>query len=207
VARHLLATTPGLAAGLTVLELGAGTGLVSIVAADAGAAVTATDYNSIPLLLLGASAALQELTVATALFDMAGSDPLPPADVVVAADVMCVGLPPRCCYSPHLPPLPRYETDTGAAAARRVVEAYRRGSRVIVGDSPGRAGRPAFLATLAEALPDVGGVEFFQVGGQTVTGDRHDLICGAGSVSVSKEPEVLSIALMDTERWGVRVYQ
>lgn len=59
VSRYLLAEVP--LAGTTVLELGAGTGLVALVAADAGARVTATDYNSVPLRLLDASAAKQVL--------------------------------------------------------------------------------------------------------------------------------------------------
>lgn len=100
---------------------------------------------------------------------MADPEPLPPADVVVAADVM-------------------YLAKTGEAAARRVVEAYERGSRVIVGDSPDRPGRPAFLATLAELVPDVAGVCFFEQAADD-DGPTHEGI-------------VRSVALMDSALWG-----
>ncbi len=119
---------------LTILELGAGTGLVSIAAAVAGVPnIKATDYEKIPLKLLefaaknlnnipDSSSSEERLSskIETFLFDICDENtPLPSADIVVAADIM-------------------YEPKTGIAMAHRVIEALRNGSRVIVGCSPGR---------------------------------------------------------------------
>jgi predicted nicotinamide N-methyase len=59
-----------------------------------------------------------------------GSDALPPADFVVAADVL-------------------YEAPLASAIARRVIEARARKSRVVVGD-PGRIFRALFAKLVAE---------------------------------------------------------
>lgn len=118
---------------VTVLELGSGTGLVSIAAALGGVSkIMATDYEQVPLQLLEFAAKhlnkdsdTQENVdlsskIETFLFDICDkSSPLPFADIVVAADIM-------------------YEPKTGIAMAHRVVEALENGSRVIVGCSPGR---------------------------------------------------------------------
>lgn len=116
------------------------------------------------------------------LFDICRlEDPLPEADVVIAADVM-------------------YEPATGRAMAHRTAEAHRRGSRVIIGCSPGRPGRPIFERVLRDLLGgDGGGVmgDFFDVEGTTCSGPRHELICGNESTSVSDVPKMLPIALMD----------
>eukprot|EP00521_Asterionellopsis_glacialis_P016981 CAMPEP_0195307270 /NCGR_PEP_ID=MMETSP0707-20130614/37632_1 /TAXON_ID=33640 /ORGANISM="Asterionellopsis glacialis, Strain CCMP134" /LENGTH=254 /DNA_ID=CAMNT_0040371517 /DNA_START=307 /DNA_END=1072 /DNA_ORIENTATION=- len=171
--------------GLTVLELGAGTGLVSISAALGGAKrVIATDYEDIPLALLSYAAknlnptsALPIETIETSNLDMcAYDDPLPEADIVVCADVM-------------------YEPKTGKAVAVRVVEALERGSRVLVGDSPGRAGRPAFMEELRRL--GVADAAFVEKVGRTCSGPRHELICGKESRSVSETPEELEVAVMD----------
>ena len=75
-------------------ELGAGTGLVSLTAAACGATVLATDYREEPLELLGASAQRSSehlgspLVVRTRAFDIKSSEPLPPANIVVAADLL-----------------------------------------------------------------------------------------------------------------------
>ena len=103
--------------------------------------------------------------------------PLPPADLVVAADIM-------------------YEPVTGRAMARRAVEALQGGSRVLVGDSPGRAGRPAFLQELNEL--GVKG-EFVAVSGRTCSGDRHGLICGKDSSSVSESPKEMQVDVLDLD--------
>jgi len=146
IAKHLLDTTTPSLEGKTVSELGTATGLVSLAARKAGAArVIATDYEDIPLRLLEhADAFLNDddndddggdpskvgklQKIETRLLDLCDHEthPLPDADIVVAADIM-------------------YEPVTGRAMARRAVEALKRGSRVLIGDSPGRAGRPAFL--------------------------------------------------------------
>lgn len=104
--------------------------------------------------------------------------PLPPADIVVAADIM-------------------YEPITGRAMAQRALEALKRGSRVLVGDSPGRAGRPAFLKALAEL--GITEATFVNTVGQTCSGPRNDLICGKDSMSVSAAPQDLEVAIMDLD--------
>lgn len=171
-----------------LLELGTGTGLVALAAAACGgyASVLATDYEAMPLKLLGAAltlneAALGDAPVRTSRFDICdAAAPLPPGDVVCAADVL-------------------YEARTGRALAGRVAEALHRGSRVVVGCSPGRPGRPAFVEELRRLLGDEWGddVGFADVDGTTCTGERDPLICGEGSSSISDEPETLVVALMD----------
>lgn len=135
VANHLLSLGENISGKkfheLTLLELGSGTGLVSIAAALGGASkIMSTDYEKIPLYLLEFAAKnlnkvadenynLEE-RIETFLFDICDkSTSLPYADVIVAADIM-------------------YEPKTGIAMAHRVVEALENGSRVIVGCSPGR---------------------------------------------------------------------
>lgn len=125
-----------------------------------------------------------KLTVPFPLFHIAHLDMcdfdtlLPMADVVVAADVM-------------------YEPNTGSAVARRAVEALQRGSRVLVGDSPGRAGRPAFLKELKRLGVSAEAAKFVDAVGRTCSGPRHELICGKGSMSVSKTPQELAVAIVD----------
>jgi predicted nicotinamide N-methyase len=164
--------------GQSIVELGTGTGLVSIAAALGGAKVLATDYEPLALTLTQyAAEQFHNLSIETKLLDMCDSDTLlPMADLVVAADIM-------------------YEPKTGVAMAHRAVEALRQGSRVIVGDSPGRPGRPAFL----QALKDLGvsGATFFDTVGRTCSGPRHELICGKDSTSVSDTPQELPVAIMD----------
>jgi predicted nicotinamide N-methyase len=182
--------------GLTVLELGTGTGLCAIAAALGGASkVLATDYEEIPLRLLeyavqhvnnfkGGDKGKEEdrrsklSVIETGFFDICNHDvSLPIADVVIAADIM-------------------YEPKTGIAAAIRTVEALKAGSRVIIGCSPGRPGRPYYSEKLKELLPGIN-TEFQQVQGRTCSGPRNDLICGANSTSISSEPKPLTVALID----------
>lgn len=109
----------------TVLELGCGTGLVSLVAARAGLAAHATDVDDGALASVRASAAVARLDVATSRFDICSADRLPEtATIVVAADLM-------------------YEELLAAALARRVREARDQGAWVVVGD-PGRVFRARF---------------------------------------------------------------
>ena len=127
-----------------VLELGAGTGLVSIAAAMSGANVLATDYRDEPFELLKASATrtaerlgrVEPLPLNCALFDvtnegsalpdLGSSSPL----FVCAADLL-------------------YMKSTAIALASRCVEALQMPAirAVLVGDL-GRPGRAAFLAEL-----------------------------------------------------------
>ena len=176
----------------TLLELGTGTGLVALAASASNkyASILATDYESVPLKLLDAAYKLNQndgddgiipttTPVETSLFDICNlSVPLPPADIVCAADIL-------------------YEKSTGIALAKRTIEALERGSRVVIGCSPGRPGRPAFLEELQRLNSNMKDVNFVDVEGTTCTGERNSLICGKGSTSISDEPEVLLVALMD----------
>ena len=171
----------------TLLELGTGTGLVALAAARAGyGRVIATDYETVPLKLLEYSAAKlngnEDLNsrIETAKLDICDFDtPLPDADIVCAADIM-------------------YEPKTGRATAHRTVEALKRGSRVVIGCSPGRPGRPAFLEELKKLVPGID-TDFVDSEGTTCSGPRHELICGEGSTSISEKPKMLLVALMDLE--------
>mmetsp|Transcript_32286 Transcript_32286/g.47359 ORF Transcript_32286/g.47359 Transcript_32286/m.47359 type:complete len:487 (-) Transcript_32286:46-1506(-) len=144
--------------GLTILELGAGTGLVSLVASRIGGAsnVIATDYETLPLELLKyaslrlnptKTATNTSMNVQTAFLDICDTTkPLPYADIIVAADVL-------------------YESKTGIALAKRIVSEglQTHNSRIIIGCSRGRKGRKSFLQELKRLLPDhlnvnVGGV-------------------------------------------------
>jgi predicted nicotinamide N-methyase len=199
-----------------VCEWGTGTGLVSLAAAllatttdvtgRVGSApprrVIATDYEVVPLQLLQyayeycnnknkersssstSSSSNKVPLLETQLFDLLEYDttPLIPADVYLAADVM-------------------YEPRTGKALAHRVVQALQAGARVLIGDSPGRAGRPAFEAEL-QSLGIRNTPKFVTVPGWTVTGDRHDLICSPTSPTVTTTgtpPQPLSVALMELD--------
>lgn len=118
-------------AGDRVLDLGAGTGLCALTAARLGARATALDHDPAALSLLEAAAALQELRVEIRRFDLAGPERLPPADLVVLADVL-------------------YERPLALVAAGRALEALRHGAGVLVSD-PDRVGRTEFVGHLAAA--------------------------------------------------------
>lgn len=162
----------------TVLELGAGTGLVSFVATLLGAkSVIASDYNPLTLLMIEKAADIQpggplsREILSTMLFNIKDiSVPLPPADLIVIADVL-------------------YDKDLGIAVARRILEAMKRGSKIIVGDSPSRLGRPFMLAELAKAGVDC---KFVFVDGESVQGKRHSLIS-----SPPKQPMPISMGLLE----------
>ena len=165
----------------TVLELGTGTGLVSLTAALSGAkSVLATDYSLFSLSLVEKARDLQQPPIAagiltTQYFDIKDLNvPLPPADVVVIADLL-------------------YDKGLAVAAGKRVCEAYKRGSMVIVGNSPGRCGTPDMLRTCREIL----GFDciFQKMPGQTVVGHRHDLI---GSTP-SEKPQPIETTLLELQ--------
>ena len=167
---------------MKVLELGAGTGLVSLAISMAGAKhVIATDYEEIPLRLLeyAATNLNGNCPIECRLLDMKDYDSaLPPVDLVVAADIM-------------------YEPQTGIAMAKRAVEAMSAGARVLLGDSPGRPGRKAFLEELERQ--GVVNAAFKDTVGYTCSGARNELICGKDSTSVSDTPQKLMVALMELD--------
>lgn len=167
-----------------VWEVGSGTGVVSIAAAQQGAkSVYATDYESLTLELLEHAAykmnSVSPKLLSTGVWDIIrdNDSPLPPADLLVAADVL-------------------YEPRTGIALADLVVRALHAGMAVMVADSPGRAGRPAFLERLKLSLIHPG-PSFVSIEGSTITDERHELICGEGSSTISDAPKPLPIALLE----------
>jgi predicted nicotinamide N-methyase len=169
--------------GTTILEIGAGTGLVSLAALLGGARkVLATDYQELPLELLQYSARflnphIDDSCLNMQLFDITSHEHLPIADIMVAADVL-------------------YDPRTGIQLARRVVEALENNMKVLIGDSPGRGGRNAFL----EELENLGvAANFCSVSGWTITNPRHELICGEKSLSISKAPQHLDIAMLELD--------
>ena len=86
---------------------------------------------------------------------------------------------------------------TGRAMAVRTVEALKSGAKVLIGDSPGRAGRTSFLQTLKEL--GVKNAKFQDTIGTTVTGERHNLICSPTSTAVSQQPQELTVAIMELD--------
>lgn len=155
--------------------------------------IHATDYETVPLKLLDTAYAYQlnnnpkkddedhsTTPISTSLFDICDiSEPLPPADIICAADIL-------------------YEKSTGVALAKRTIEALERGSRIVIGCSPGRPGRPAFLEELRRLNSNImNDVNFVDVEGTTCTGERNSLICGEGSTCISKEPQAVIVALLD----------
>jgi predicted nicotinamide N-methyase len=139
VAREVALLPPGALDGKTVLELGCGNGLCSLTAAASGAAsVLATDLSEDALGLTAEAASAADLPVLTSRFDLGGPEPLPAADLVIAADL---------CYDEQL----------AAALAVRVAQAVRRGSWVLVGSDLQRGPRHGFLRKLRELVPPPSG--------------------------------------------------
>nr|WP_244743488.1 50S ribosomal protein L11 methyltransferase [Mesorhizobium sp. L-8-10] len=137
LARYLL-DMPEIVAGLSVLDLGAGCGVVGIAAAKAGARqVTAAEIDRNAVVALGLNAMLNEVDIATLPADVMAGPP-PPVDLVAVGDLF-------------------YDK----ALARRVTAFLDRclaaGIGVLVGD-PGRVHLPrSRLRLLADyAVPDVG---------------------------------------------------
>jgi len=130
---------PSTVAGRRVLDLGAGSGLVGIAAAKAGASeVIAAEIDRNGIVALGLNAAANGVAITIVGEDITAGPP-PAVDLVLAGDVFY-----------------------GKAVARRVVPFLERclaaGIEVLVGD-PGRAWLPRRrLRLLGEYLvPDVGG--------------------------------------------------
>ena len=117
--------------GCTVLDLGAGTGLVALTAATLGAHAIAADHDEFARAVIAASAARLGLDVSVIDLDVSGDEPLPRADLVVIADLL-------------------YEPDLARAAAHRALEARAAGMRVLIAD-PGRFSRTELERVLARA--------------------------------------------------------
>lgn len=84
LARYLLGR-PEAIAGRRVLDLGAGSGIVGIAAAKAGATdVLAADVDPYAIAAIGLNAALNDVTIETVFADLAKGEP-------PAVDIVCVG--------------------------------------------------------------------------------------------------------------------
>ena len=120
LARHVL-DDPGLVSGRAVLDLAAGSGLVAIAAARAGASrVTANDIDPLSLAATLANAEANGVRVDTVEGDLLGGDP--DAGVVLAGDVF-------------------YSREMAARVLPFLRRAVAGGALVLVGD-PGRAYLP-----------------------------------------------------------------
>jgi len=127
----------------SALDCCCGNGLVSMALASRGVGtVTASDISPLALELTSQAAALQDLNVATLHFDLGCPAPLPDAELVVFADLF-------------------YDEALGRLVAKRVAEATKRGSWVIVG-SHVRSGREAYLKRLGQLLGDEGAMPAFK---------------------------------------------
>ncbi|MDQ7906610.1 50S ribosomal protein L11 methyltransferase [Phytohabitans sp. ZYX-F-186] len=161
LARHVL-DHPALVAGREVLDLAAGSGLVAIAAAKAGAAaVTAVDIDPLSLAAVAANAAANGVTVAAVERDIL--DTTPDAAVVLAGDVF---------YS--------------RAMAERMMAYFQRaaaaGALVMVGD-PGRAYLPpsGLRRVAAYAVPVVATLEDAEIKQTTVWQVTLDQAIGPGA--------------------------
>ncbi|MGW5237724.1 class I SAM-dependent methyltransferase [Monashia sp. NPDC004114] len=141
LARHVI-DHPELVAGRTVLDLAAGSGLVALAAAHAGArSVTANDVDPYAAAAIELNARANRVTVHVQLGDLLAEDEDRRHDVVLAGDV---------CYSREL--------------ALRVVPwltfAAQRGTLVLLGD-PGRAYAPreGYAVVATYEVPVVAGLE------------------------------------------------
>jgi predicted nicotinamide N-methyase len=138
LARYVL-DHPGLVAGRSVLDLGAGSGLVGVAAGMAGAErVLASEIDPFGVTSIALNADLNGVSQVSAVGDVLGEGP-PDVDVVLAGDV---------CYDRAM---------TGRVLA--FLEAARSGgAEVLVGD-PGRAYLPAdrLVAVADYEVPDADG--------------------------------------------------
>lgn len=158
LAGQIVADGPSLR-GLHVLSLGTGTGLCALAAAARGATVTATDISPVAMQLCAHAAQAQSLRMEVGHFDVSCPEPLPAADVVIAADVL-------------------YLSELTRSIARRVAEAEDRGSVVLLTDSRATH-RSALQAELARRAHS----SCFEP--QRLTSDLSALCDGAASSTTS----------------------
>jgi predicted nicotinamide N-methyase len=140
LARHIL-DRPQAVAGRRVLDLGAGSGIVGIAAAKAGAsAVTAADIDRYALIALTLNATANAVAISTMLCDLTAGAP-PPVDLVAVGDLF-------------------YDADLAARVTRFLDRCLDAGIDVLIGD-PGRAFLPhARLRAVATfRVPDFGVAE------------------------------------------------
>jgi predicted nicotinamide N-methyase len=143
LARYVL-DHPAVTAGRAVLDLAAGSGLVAVAAARAGAAaVTANEIDGYALAAVGLNAAANGVAVALVPGDLldGGVPGDPPADVVLAGDVF-------------------YRKPMADRVLPFLARARRRGAEVLVGD-PGRAYLPRerLAPVAAYDIPAAAGLE------------------------------------------------
>jgi predicted nicotinamide N-methyase len=121
LARHVL-DHPSVVTGRSVLDFGAGSGLVAIAAAKAGASrVTAAEIDGFAAAAIGLNAALNEVAIEIATTDLLAHDPAPWETVLVGD--MC------------------YERPLAERLTQWLRQLARGGARVMLGD-PGRAYLP-----------------------------------------------------------------
>lgn len=137
LARHILDKSETVS-GRSVLDLGAGSGIVGIAAAKAGAhAVMAAEIDPHAIAALGLNAALNDVVIAAVTDDLTAGSP-PPVDLVVVGDLF-------------------YESGLAGRVMSFLDRCLAAGIDVLVGD-PGRAHLPrSRLRLVAEyAVSDVG---------------------------------------------------
>ncbi|MEO1199267.1 MAG: 50S ribosomal protein L11 methyltransferase [Pseudomonadota bacterium] len=140
LSRHVL-DHPDLVSGKRVLDLGAGSGLVAVAAAKAGAAsVTANDIDRFAEAAIALNATLNNVSVTAETRDRL-DDAEPGADVVLVGDVF-------------------YERDTADRLYAFLDRSLEAGADVLIGD-PGRSYLPKDrLTPLARfGVPDIGALE------------------------------------------------
>ena len=148
VADYLAGLPEDVLPAMSVLEIGCGNGLCSLTVAARGAAsVVASDLSEDALTLTREAAQQQGLAVQTLRFDLADrATPLPPAQLVIAADVLCARMrfEPRRARAAQLAGATCRADDARLATtvAHRVAEAAARGSRPC-GKTRPHAARPA----------------------------------------------------------------
>jgi len=132
LARHLL-DHPGLVRGHRVLDLGAGSGLVGIAAALAGApSVTCAEIDAAGRAAIGLNAALNGVDVTLSAEDML-EGPVPDADLVLVGDLF-------------------YDPDLADRVSLFLARCHAAGRAALIGD-PGRAFLPQSLLRHVASYP------------------------------------------------------